>query len=131
MFGPPGRAYVYLIYGMHNCLNLVCEAEGRAAAVLIRAIEPDTGLEGIAERRSGRSKQEWTAGPGRLCRALAIDRSHDGLSLPAAELRIEAGEPLAPAEREQAPRIGVAYAGQAAAWPWRFYERDSRFVSRT
>ena len=130
MFGPPGRTYVYLIYGMHNCLNLVCESEGRAAAVLLRAIEPDEGMGLIESLRPGRAPRELASGPGRLCAALAVSRLHDGLLLPHAELRIEEGTPLPARGRMATPRIGVAYAGAAAAWPWRFVERDSDWVSR-
>ncbi len=129
MFGPPGRSYVYLIYGMHHCLNLVCEPEGRAAAVLLRAGQPLEGHESMAELRGGRPERDWARGPGRLCAALALDRSHDGLAMPHPELRLEEGEPLADAEVVTGPRIGVDYAGEAATWPWRFEERDSIWVS--
>lgn len=130
MFGPPGHCYVYLIYGRHHCLNLVCESRGRPAAVLIRAGEPVGGLEGMAALRAGHPVRDWARGPGRLCAALAIDRSFDGCALPHPELWLEAGEPL-PATRVVArPRVGVGYAGDAALWPWRFLERDSPWISR-
>ena len=93
MFGPPGRAYVYLVYGMHDCLNVVCEPDGVPAAVLVRAVEPEPGLQGR------------TDGPGKLCRALRITRAHNGLDLCRARLWIEEGEP---ARRVAATeRIGV------------------------
>jgi DNA-3-methyladenine glycosylase len=107
MFGPPGIAYVYLIYGMYHCLNVVTEAVDFPAAVLVRAVEP---LHGIAER---------TDGPGRLCRALAIDRALNGHPLDRLPLWIAAGprpsEPIV-----ATPRVGVAYAGEWALRPWRF-----------
>ena len=129
MFGPPGVTYVYLVYGMHHCLNLVCEAEGRAAAVLIRAMEPEEGLALMQANRASRPRREWAAGPGRLCMALAIDLGQGGLMLPNDEIRIERGAPLPAGRRVSGPRIGVGYAGEAAGWRWRFHERDSPFVS--
>lgn len=104
MFGPPGFAYVYFIYGMHHCLNAVTRGPG--AAVLIRAIEP---IEGTAGR---------TSGPGLVCRALAIDRTLNGSSLAGPDFWIEEGTP--PAAITAGPRVGVAYAGEWAARPWRF-----------
>ena len=130
MFGPPGHSYVYQIYGLHCCLNLVCEPQGQAAAVLIRALEPVEGEDVMAALRPGRSRREWTSGPGRLCRALALDRRHDGLELPSPGLWLEAGEPLPRKRQARSPRIGVAYAGEAARWLHRFYERGNPFVSR-
>jgi DNA-3-methyladenine glycosylase len=130
MFGPPGVSYVYLIYGLHHCLNLVCGPAGEAAAVLLRAGEPLDGLERMARLRAGRPRRDWARGPGRLCAALALDRRHDGLALPHPELWLEAGHPLAAAARRQGPRVGVDYAGAAATWPWRFVEKDSPWVSR-
>jgi DNA-3-methyladenine glycosylase len=117
MFGPPGHAYVYLIYGMHHCLNVVTEAEGYPAAVLIRALEPCEGIDAP------------TSGPGRLCCALGVDRRHDRADLTAPPLYLAAGE--RPAGRAVAgPRVGVPYAGDWALKPWRFYLRDSPWVSR-
>jgi DNA-3-methyladenine glycosylase len=110
MYGPPGRAYVYLIYGMHHCLNAVTEPEGVAAAVLLRALEP---LENVAER---------TDGPGRLCRALRVDRSLNGAWLDGPELWIGPGD-RPDFEIASGPRVGVAYAGEWATRPWRFWIR--------
>jgi DNA-3-methyladenine glycosylase len=120
MFGPPGHAYVYMIYGVHNCLNVVTGAEGRAAAVLIRALEPVRAIEGS------------TKGPGLLCRALGIDRSRNGHDLVSRDLFIAAPEP-APAEPPEIvarPRIGVDYAGEWAGRPLRFLIRGNPYVSR-
>lgn len=118
MFGPPGHAYVYLIYGIHHCLNVVTEAEGHASAVLIRALEPVANLDGR------------TAGPGLLCKALGIDRRHDGMDLTGKTLFITA--PAEPGEFAivKRPRIGVDYAGAWARRLLRFYIRGNAFVSK-
>jgi DNA-3-methyladenine glycosylase len=119
MFGEPGRAYVYLIYGMWNCLNVVTGPPGTPHAVLLRALEPVANLDGKA------------CGPGLLCRAMHIDRALNGADLRGGELWLE--EPTA--ERARAPvigrstRIGVDYAGDWAARPWRFFDRNSSEVS--
>ena len=118
MFGPPGHAYVYLIYGVHHCLNVVTGPVGHAAAVLIRALEPVQGLEGS------------TKGPGLLCRALGIGRSHDGLDLLGDEQFLAAPDDRQPLDVVARPRIGVAYAGAWAAEPLRFFIRGNAFVSR-
>jgi DNA-3-methyladenine glycosylase len=117
MFGPPGHAYVYRVYGIHHCMNVVTGPDGHAGAVLIRAGEP---LEGCLHS---------TRGPGNLCRALRIDsRRHSGLDLEAGVLWIEAGD--RPAGRiVRTPRIGVAYAGAWARRPWRFLLPGSPWVS--
>jgi DNA-3-methyladenine glycosylase len=118
MFGPPGHAYVYLIYGMHHCLNVVTEEEGHASAVLIRAIEP---VRGIAAR---------TQGPGLLCRALGIDRSLNGHDLLSDDFFI-AREPRPPVfSTVQRPRVGVDYAGAWARRRLRFYVKGNAWVSR-
>ena len=118
MFGPPGHAYVYLIYGMHHCFNVVTEAEGHAAAVLVRAVEPVANVAGR------------TAGPGLLCRAMGIDRRLNGRDLVGDELFI-----ARPPRRERLvivrrPRIGVDYAGAWARRLLRFYIKGNRFISR-
>lgn len=116
MFGPPGHAYVYLIYGMYHCLNVVTEKEGFAAAVLLRALEPVSGFEASA------------SGPGRLCRAMAIDRSHNGLDITTGKLTIVPGKP--PAQICRSPRVGVHYADSWAHKLWRFFDAQSVFVSK-
>ncbi len=125
MFGPPGRAYVYRSYGIHWCLNFVCEEEGIAAAVLIRALEPSDGLERMRERRLLEDARLLCAGPGRLCEALAITRDHDGLRLDRApfELRSRVATP----EIEMGPRVGIS---RAVDRPWRYVLAGSRFLSR-
>jgi DNA-3-methyladenine glycosylase len=125
MFGPPGHAYVYRSYGIHWCLNFVCEGEGVASAVLIRALEPTHGLEEMRRRRGLDNARLLCAGPGRLCQALAVTREHDGLALdePPFEL-VPRGE--AP-EVVRGPRIGIT---QAADRPWRYVLAGSRYLSR-
>ncbi|HET89694.1 MAG TPA: DNA-3-methyladenine glycosylase [Chloroflexi bacterium] len=132
MYGPPGHAYVYLIYGMHHCLNTVTEREGFPAAVLIRALQPVEGIERMRELRSGRADLPLTSGPARLCQALAIDRAFDGADLcaPDALLFLEEGVPVADEAVAQSPRIGVRGDERAMTAAWRFYLRDNRHVSR-
>lgn len=119
LFGPPGLAYVYLIYGMYHCLNVVTGPEGRAAAVLLRAAEPL--VPGLAAMD----------GPGKLCRALAIDRGFNRVDLcdPASPLRLEEGDGR-PVRIARGPRVGVDYAGVWAAKPYRFMIAGSPFGSR-
>ncbi len=130
MFGPPGHAYVYFIYGMYHCLNVVTEGEGFAAAVLIRALEPLEGLAVMREQRSGRSDRALTNGPGKLCQALVIDKRLNGADLCAdGLLYIEEGEVTG--DIATGPRIGIRRAtAEDMAAPWRFYISDSPFVSR-
>jgi DNA-3-methyladenine glycosylase len=125
MFGPPGHAYVYRSYGVHWCLNLVCEGEGVASAVLVRALEPTHGLEDMRRRRGVEAERLLCSGPGRLCQALAVTREHDGLALdrPPFEL-LAAGRPV---EVVAGTRIGIT---RAAERPWRYAEAGSRFLSR-
>jgi DNA-3-methyladenine glycosylase len=125
MFGPPGHAYVYRSYGIHWCLNFVCEEEGVASAVLLRALEPAHGLEAMRARRGVSEPPLLCSGPGRLCQALGVTREHDGLSLdePPFELLAREREPPAAV----GPRIGIT---RAADRPWRYGVAGSRFLSR-
>jgi DNA-3-methyladenine glycosylase len=126
MFGPPGFAYVYRSYGIHWCLNFVCEAEGSASAILIRAIEPTDGLPAMRRRRSVRDERMLCSGPGKLGEALAITREgFNGLPLdkPPFELRARADKP----EIVTGPRIGIT---KAAEVPWRYGLKGSRFLSK-
>ena len=117
MFGPPGHAYVYLIYGMWNCLNVVAAAAGIPHAVLIRALEPVAQLDSA------------THGPGLLCRAMNIDRTLNGANLQGPKLWIERPRDFRSAKVVRATRIGVDYAGSWAKKPWRFYDAHSPYVS--
>lgn len=151
MFGPSGRAYVYLVYGMHNCLNVVTGVDGHAGAVLIRAVEPLAGVEvmrsGVAAARrlggmraraasqrapAAQPDERLAAGPGRLCAAFGIDRSMTGVDLcaPHSPLRIEPAPASELRTVIRTPRIGVAYAGHP--WdtvPWRLVVASSPSIS--
>ena len=128
LFGPPGRAYVYRSYGIHAMLNFVCEAEGTAAAVLIRALEPLTGLELMRERRGRTDDRDLCSGPGKLAQALAISLTDDGDDLATGPVRVYAP----PADWEPGPvavgvRVGIT---KAAELPWRFAVASHPDVSR-
>jgi DNA-3-methyladenine glycosylase len=127
LFGPPGSWYVYLSYGMHWCANLVCEAEGRASAVLLRALEPSEGLPAMRERRGGVADRLLCAGPGRLCQALGITRALDGAIMPRSPVAVLEPPPDAVVPAVAAtPRIGIT---KAADWPLRFLIEGSVYVS--
>ena len=136
MFGPPGIAYVYLVYGMHHCLNVVTEAAGRPAALLIRAVEPIAGLDAMRAARAGArvKDQRLAAGPGSVGAAFGIDRSFSGLDLcdPSAPLHLAARPEDAPDPVIMAgPRVGIAYAGEPwASIPWRLAIAGSLALSR-
>ncbi len=118
MFGPPGHAYVYLIYGMYYCVNVVTQAEGKASAVLLRALEPVQNVEGR------------TQGPGLLCRAMQIDKRLNGYDLLSDDFFIAQDEAPSRIAIVRRPRIGVDYAGHWARRLLRFYVRGNRYVSR-
>jgi len=125
MFGPPGHAYVYRSYGIHWCLNFVCEGEGVANAVLIRALEPMRGLEVMRARRGLEQPRLLASGPGRLCQALGITRAHDGLPLDEPPFELHARR--RPVELVTGRRIGIT---RAAEREWRYGLAGSRFLSR-
>ena len=129
MFGPPGFLYVYLIYGLHHCLNVVAGPGDKPEAVLIRGLALDEGIE-LARRRRGDAVPErrLASGPGNVGRALGVDRTHNGIDLTAGPIRVEPG-PL-PARVVRGPRVGVDYAGAWAARPLRFWIADDPHVSR-
>jgi len=124
VFGRPGTSYVYFIYGNHFCLNVATEPPGIGAAVLIRAAEPISGIETMRARRPHIEDARLASGPGNLCRALAIDRSLDGVDLANGRIHIISGE--APRRLFEGPRIGLAVARE---WPLRFFDADSPSVS--
>jgi DNA-3-methyladenine glycosylase len=135
MFGPVGISYVYFIYGRYWLLNVVAKPPGveYPAAVLLRALEPLSGLELMATRRSGRSQKEWTSGPGRLTLALGVDGSHNQLDLTASDspLFIEGGDPVAPEQIDSGPRVGLGSVPEPwKSRPWRFWIADNVYVSR-
>lgn len=131
MFGPPGHAYVYFLYGSCWAMNLVAAVEGRPHAVLIRALEPVRGIDLMARRRNKPvASRELTNGPGKLTEALAITGADYGRDLCGDELFLEESDDSMPrAKIGRSPRINVDYAGEWAALPWRFYERGNRYVS--
>jgi DNA-3-methyladenine glycosylase len=126
LFGPPGRSYVYLSYGIHGLLNFVAEAEGEAAAVLVRALEPTAGLEAMRERRGDRPDRELCSGPGKLTEALGVGLEHNDADLSRDPFLLLGpdGEPPAVVT---GPRIGIT---KAVERPWRFCAAGSPFVSR-
>lgn len=129
MFGPPGFLYVYLIYGIHNCLNVVAGPGEKPEAVLIRALALDEGLD-LARARRGAvaAAHRLASGPGNVARALGADRAHNGLDLLSGPVRIEPAARTARVAR--GPRVGVDYAGAWAARPMRFWIADDPHVSR-
>jgi DNA-3-methyladenine glycosylase len=127
LFGPPGTWYVYLSYGMHWCANLVCGEVGEASAVLLRALEPVTGLETMRERRGGVGDRQLCSGPGKLCQALAITRDQDGAPLRRSGVIVRPHGGLRPPVAVATPRIGIT---KAADWPLRFVEAGSPWTSR-
>ncbi len=125
MFGPPGRVYVYRSYGIHWCVNFVCEPEGSASAVLIRALMPTAGIEAMRRRRGVADDRLLCAGPGRLCQALAITGALDGAALERPPFALSAR--TGPVEIVAGPRIGIT---RASELPWRYGLKGSRFLSR-
>ena len=137
LYGEPGRAYIYFIYGMYHCLNVVTEPAGEAAAVLIRAVEPVLGGDTICRLRFGKPPEALTAyqrknflnGPGKLCKGLALTTAENGLDLTGDTLFVcdapaDLGLPCPPPQKERlrvGPRIGVDYAEEARDFPWRFW----------
>ncbi len=128
-FGPGGYAYVYLIYGMHCCMNIVAAPEGVPHVVLLRALEPVVGLDWMEQRRHTHRTANLCSGPGKLCQAMAIDRSCYGMDLLGEELWLE-DAPTVPEEQVAVSRrIHIDYAGEAADWPYRFCVADSPYLS--
>lgn len=128
IFGPPGHAYVYFIYGMYECLNLVAEPDGQPGCVLIRALEPVAGIDIMQRRRpAARTLRDLTSGPGRLTLALGITRAQNGADVTRGGLTVRTPPRAAPFEIEVTPRIGIRH---CADWPLRYVIRGNPFVSR-
>ena len=128
LYGAPGIAYVYFIYGVHWCFNAVTRAEGLPSAVLVRAIEPVEGVEIMRARRPrARKDTDLTNGPGKLCAALGISKEHNGLRLDAPPLTILRDQPVPDNKVRVSPRIGIT---RAADWPLRWHIADNPWVSR-
>jgi len=125
MFGPPGFAYVYRSYGIHWCVNFVCEGKGSASAVLIRALEPTVGLPRMRRRRGVADERLLCSGPGRLCEALKITAAHNGFALDAPPFEIFAR--TGAVDIVAGPRIGLT---KAVELPWRYGLKGSRFLSK-
>lgn len=132
MYALGGTVYVFFVYGMHHQFNVVTGPEGSPTAILVRAIEPDEGIDLMRERRAVTKERELTSGPGKLCKALGIDRSFDREDL-TKSTRVwleDAGVRPRPEEIAEGPRIGIAYAEEYALKPWRFWLKGNVFVSK-
>ena len=128
LYGPPGTAYVYFIYGVHWCFNAVTRSVGSPSAVLVRALEPVEGVELMRERRGAARDRDLANGPGKLCAALGITGEMNGLPLRGSAIEIVRGEPVPDARVAVTPRIGIT---KCADWPLRWLVADSPWVSRT
>jgi DNA-3-methyladenine glycosylase len=128
IFGPPGHAYVYLIYGTYECLNLVAEPAGKPGCVLIRALQPLDGIQLMqSRRRAARKPQQLASGPGKLTLALGITRAHNGVDVTRGPITVHQPEAAGRVDIITTPRIGITH---CADWPLRFYVAGSPFVSR-
>jgi len=131
MFGRGGKAYVYLCYGVHEMFNVVTNHERKADAILIRALEPLEGIEAMMERTNKSSLARITSGPGKLTKALGIDRKLNGEKLGTNKIWIEdKGLKIKPSDIVSSPRIGIDYAGDDALLPWRFTIRENKWISK-
>lgn len=131
MYGDPGHAYVYLIYGMYHCLNVVTEGKEFPAAVLIRAVEPTVGIADMIRNRNTSNIHNLTTGPGKLCQAMDVTLDANGVDMTHAfPLYIENEKEIPEGTIHATTRIGVAYAKHCANYPWRYYIKDSPFISK-
>ena len=138
MFGPPGYAYVYTIYGMYQCMNVVTEPEGNPCAVLIRAVEPIDGKDIMAKKRFGktfdslskRERKNISNGPGKLCIALKITKEDYGQDLCGDKIYIACGQEPEQIDISTSTRINIDYAEEAVHYPWRFYISGNEYVSK-
>jgi len=130
MYGIGGTAYVFFVYGMYYQFNVVTNVPDAPHAVLIRAVEPQEGIDLMRKRRSGQSDHSLTNGPGKLCIALGIDRQLDAADLLSDRVWLEPGQTIPRSQIASGPRIGIDYAEEWKDKPWRFWIRDNSFVSR-
>lgn len=130
MFEKGGISYVYLCYGMHHLFNVVTNQSGKADAVLIRALEPELGMDLMMERMKVNSIKRITSGPGKLTKALGITKSWNGVDLLGDQLWIEEGDKVSSSKIKADARIGIDYAGEDALLPWRFSIKDNKWVSK-
>lgn len=130
MFGLGGYAYVYLIYGMYYCLNVVANLREIPEAVLIRALEPKEGIVIMSDRRGTSDLKKLCSGPGKLCNAMGITKDHNGMDLCGDRLFISQGIELPQSSIEATPRINIDYAGEAKDYLWRYVIKGSRFLSK-
>lgn len=138
MYGSPGFSYVYIIYGMYNCMNVVVEEPGKPQAILIRALEPAKSFETMSgfrynklyEELSKKEKIGLTSGPGKLCKALNIDRTQNGMDLCGDKLYILEEENISSFDMVSTTRINIDYAEEAKDYPWRFYIKDNPYISK-
>jgi DNA-3-methyladenine glycosylase len=133
-----GHAYVYLIYGMYNCFNIITADEKTPEAILIRALEPEEGIDVMLKRRKLKNKNPeknligLTSGPGKLCGAMGIDKSINEMSLESSRIYVEDTNIKYSSQHiVKSPRIGINYAGEAVNWPLRFYVKNNKFVSKS
>ena len=128
MFGPPGYSYVYFTYGMHYCLNIVSGPVGEGSAVLIRAVEPLSGLEVLRRQRAAATDRQLTNGPAKLCQAMAITKELNGHDCSQKPLRLLINKPLSPSQIVATTRIGIRHDTKR---PWRLYIAGNSYVSRS
>lgn len=128
-FGPGGHAYVYLIYGMYNCFNIVTNVVEKPEMVLIRAIEPVEGIEIMKKRRKTENLRNLCSGPGKLCQAMDITRKLHGMDLCGDNFYLLDNERISEKNILSTPRINIDYAGEAKEYPWRFLIKDNKFIS--
>lgn len=134
MYLDAGHAYVYFVYGMHWCFNVVTATRDNPEAILIRAVEPETGIDWMKKRRKKNgliAEKDVANGPAKLCQAFDISKNQDGLLLTGTTLGLAEGRPTAAEDIATTPRIGIDYAGDHAFLPLRFVLRNSNFVSST
>jgi DNA-3-methyladenine glycosylase len=129
-FGPGGHAYVYLIYGMYYCFNIVTNVSGKPEVVLVRALEPIDGLELMKKRRNTEKVNNLCSGPGKLCAAMGISREHNAADLCGDSLYLLDSPKISEKDIVTTPRINIDYAGEAITYPWRYIIKDNKFISK-